>query len=482
MSNDELLKMLDLAGSEAAPQGTPLSVMASEAAATPTVPRSSTALQLDGWALRRGEDLLRESERLQTCLADFGGWQQQSHAVADFHGAAFEYEPQLNETCDDELRGEFLRQLLETPECHQLRASTVLNPLASEIAAAAFAKQYAELRQERQERQERDSVQGGGGSSPDAASKSGLGDELEVLRHASRAVVEAAEEVEEAKEAAAALGMGAGAPGSNDPKAIAELFKRVRSDPNLKRICELAGRYRRVAQSRQRRKAAHGLDDVVGVVMDGDLGRLLPHELAKLAIPEFEDDVLRRLVERQTQCREYRAMEPVAKGPILVSVDESGSMCGEKAHTAKALALALAWIARQQRRWCGLVAYSGDSGERLLVLPPGRWNEIALMDWLAEFIGCGSSLDVPVRELPDYYQRLSAPAGKTDVILITDAICHIPGELRGPFLAWKQKAQARVISLVIESTPGDLAAISDEIHQVASLAVSETAVERVLSI
>jgi uncharacterized protein with von Willebrand factor type A (vWA) domain len=66
----------------------------------------------------------------------------------------------------------------------------------------------------------------------------------------------------------------------------------------------------------------------------------------------------------------------VGKGPIIVSIDESGSMIGEKAHTAKALALALAWIARQQHRWCGLVAYSGDSGERLLPLPPGRWDEI----------------------------------------------------------------------------------------------------------
>ena len=45
-------------------------------------------------------------------------------------------------------------------------------------------------------------------------------------------------------------------------------------------------------------------------------------------------------------------------------------MEGSKAHTAKALALALAWVARQQRRWAGLIAYSGKSGERLLALPP----------------------------------------------------------------------------------------------------------------
>jgi uncharacterized protein with von Willebrand factor type A (vWA) domain len=157
-------------------------------------------------------------------------------------------------------------------------------------------------------------------------------------------------------------------------------------------------------------------------------------------------------------------------------------MHGEKAHTAKALALALAWVARQQKRWIALVAYSGDSGERLLALPPGRWDEVALMDWLSQFIGCGSSLDVPVREMPRYYEHLRAPPGVTDVLFITDALCRITADLQAQFMAWKQCVQARLITLVIQSCAGDLAAISDETHLVQSLSVSEEAVGRVLSI
>ena len=114
-------------------------------------------------------------------------------------------------------------------------------------------------------------------------------------------------------------------------------------------------------------------------------------------------------------------------------------MEGEKVHTAKALALALAWVARQQRRWCGLVAYSGDSGERLLALPPGRWDEAALMDWLVAFIGRGSAIDVPVREMPRMYAELKAPEGKTDVMFVTDAICRIPAGDKARFMAWKQR-------------------------------------------
>jgi hypothetical protein len=39
-----------------------------------------------------------------------------------------------------------------------------------------------------------------------------------------------------------------------------------------------------------------------------------------------------------------------------------------------------------------------------------------------------------------------------------------------------------VVSLIVASEPGDLAGISDEVHKVPSLAVTEAAVERVLSI
>ncbi len=134
-------------------------------------------------------------------------------------------------------------------------------------------------------------------------------------------------------------------------------------------MCDLAGRFRRVAQSKQRMKAAHGLDDVVGVEPGGDISRLLPSELARIAVPELELDALRRFAERQALCLARSSTEPAGKGPVIVAVDKSGSMHGDKAHTAKALALALAWVARRQRRWCALVAYSGETGERLLPLP-----------------------------------------------------------------------------------------------------------------
>jgi len=487
MNKDDLVKLLDLSGKQAAPSkdDTELSITPTEVYSPITsAPASSTVLELDDWGMRRGAEVLRESERLQTLGLD-------ESAIADFFGAAFEPEPRLHESCVDQLRHDFVRQLLETPEYNALHTSTLLNQAASAIATTSFAEQFAALRKETEpeEREggkkeeptprEKKETKGEKPTAPEPKHE-GVVDEMKVLRAVGQALTKASEEVEEAREAGNALGMGNA--GSNDAQVIARMYRKVRSNPMLRRICELAGRYRRFAQSKQRRKLAHGMDDMVGVVLDGDLGRVLPQELAKLALPEFEWETLRRLVERQVLCRDYHSMEPVAKGPVIVATDESGSMSGDKGHTAKALALALAWVARQQQRWIALCAYSGDSGERLLALPPGRWNELALMEWLCEFIGHGSDLDVPVREMPRYYEQLRAPRGVTDVVFITDAQCRIPQSDQMAFNGWKKKVNARLITLVIEKPPGDLTSISDELHRVQSLSVSEAGVERVLSI
>jgi len=414
------------------------------------------AMAVDDWGFRRGTQLLEESDRLRALNIP-------KEAVVDFHAAAYEPDPRLNVSCVDDSRLKFLQQLMETNEFQGLHASTQMHSCASEIAAIAFAEQFA-AQSEKAPSQEKDQ------------------NDFSNLRAIGKALAQAEEEVELAHESAAALGFGKGQPGCNDAKRIGAIYKRVRSSKMLHKICNLAGKFRRLAQAKQRQKTKHGFDELLGLKADNDLGRMLPKELVALLDPVLEQDVLRRFMERQLWCREFQGSEPVGKGPIIICLDESGSMVGERNHAAKALALALAWIARQQKRWCALIAYSGDSGERILPLPLGKWDEVALMDWLEAFIGQGSDLDVPVREMPKFYESLKAPKGKTDLIFLTDAACNISGKLAKIFVDWKRSVQAKLITLVIDSEPEDLAKISDEVHRIRSVDVSEYGVERILSL
>jgi len=102
---------------------------------------SPTALVVDEWGLRRGRDLIEESERLRNADID-------EFAAADFFGIAFDPDPQLLPACVDARRHQFISQMLDTPEYHALHADTQLDDLAASIAAAHFAEQFAQLNTE----------------------------------------------------------------------------------------------------------------------------------------------------------------------------------------------------------------------------------------------------------------------------------------------------------------------------------------------
>src|SRR5262245_52779375 len=107
MDRDDLLRMLDLSGKEVTPEeAKELAILPTEE--QPEKPASPTALELDEWGLRRGREILDESERAQQTRLD-------ENAIADFHGAAFEADPQLMEDCVDPQRHEFLVQVDAVP-------------------------------------------------------------------------------------------------------------------------------------------------------------------------------------------------------------------------------------------------------------------------------------------------------------------------------------------------------------------------------
>ena len=451
MNNDELNKLLDLEGGSLPSYGS-----------EPQKPAelSPTALKLDQWSLRKGNELLVESPRLRKLNLS-------SVAVADLHAAAFLPNPELVESCSDPLRKQFVEELLNTPDYQLLHEFTKLNTVAAEIAACSFAEQFYLLAARV--------------PNPSQPSKpEGL--DVAVIASASRAAKDAVEGVQELESVTQAMGMGLGEPGSSDVNGIASAFKVARSNKALMRICVLAGRYKQLAQGLHKARSKNGFEEVVGLESGGDISRLVPTELMRMCVPELELDLLRRLVERQCLSREFDSEEQVGLGPVVLVVDESGSMVGHRNESAKAIALTLAWIARKQNRWCGLVAFSGGTGHRVLALPPERWNQVDLLDWLESFLGCGSDQDVPIREMPAIFTEIGAPVGKTDLIYITDAELSISQKKATEFTTWKASVQARLVSLVLNTDPGQLTLISDEVHLINSLDPAEAGIKKVFSL
>lgn len=458
-----------------------------------TVSANRNLFAFDEWTERRGYE-----------IAHGHGTESNPVDMCDFHSMLFDPNPVRLESCSDARKVAFVDQIMSTPEYVSLRKSTKLNEVATVKACLSIAAQYAELIRDKPESapeapktidEKLAALMGKGKPTGDKVKADKDGEEMAVLRAACAGVDEASKDVEEMMGISATCGEGGLGKGTvgrfADPQESMKLFARVKNSAKLRNIIETAGRYRLVARSKQQRKVTHGMDDMVGVTLADEIARLVPAELCNLVIPELELDTLRRIVGGEAQCREHNSVENVGKGPIIISVDESGSMHGKKIANAKGLALALAWIARTQGRWCALVAYSGDTGERTLALPPSNWDENKVLDWLEPFIDGGSDMDIPVREMPGYYKTLGAPEGKTDVIMITDAKISASDHEKAfkRFNDWKAEVKARVISLVLIKPSSkrrwedeDIKLVSDEVHMINDLNPSDSAVGEVLAI
>lgn len=444
----------------------------------PVAPPSPTALKLDDWSQRRGSELFYESELVQKSFKEMGvpenpgddDWRDTGEyekiktaelATQDFHAAAFEPTPKLAENCKDERISRYMKNLMETPEFKQLHDETCLDPHAAEIAAAHFAQQYAVVVSQEQPADDFEA-------------------DMQCLGAATQALAAATTEVREVRDAEDALGMGSGPGGGASKLPREELrsrFERIRKSRVLARICQLAGRYRRMAQAMQRKKVLHGQDDMVGITLGDTVSQLIPSELAQLSDELLELDAMRRIVESAAMIRDHRGIEKVARGPIVVVVDESGSMDGEPVCQAKAYALAMYWIARHQNRWCCLVGFSGSDEGNYLVIKPGEDKTAEIMDWLEHFFGGGTDMDVPLKELPKRWHEHGTPPGRTDIINITDAYCHVPDAMAHSFNEWKARNDVRYnVILVGCSDGGSLKHVADRIWSADSIDVGEAAV------
>lgn len=473
------------------------------------IPPSKTTLVLDKWSLRRGKEIAEEFfSKAEDAAHDIGRSQgfiskafkdamptnedpmYDPYLQADMHSVCFEPEYSFAENPEDRERADWLKQLTESPDFQSMHNECQLDDTLSTIACESIAQKYVVYRKEEQQRQCQGGNQPGGGGGGGTGNGSGgapggngsgrgmgNGQYIRQAISASQAVKHARQEVSEARDAMSALG--------NDmlKDDVQAIFKAIRRNPNLKKIVEMAGRYRRLAQTKQRQKSIHGMEDVAGITIGGDVERLIPQELAMLSDDELELDAMRRISERQAMEFQFSGFQAKDKGPIIVTVDESGSMSGDRIANAKALAMAMAWVAKSQKRWCALVAFSGSAQGRWVALPPDGWDAQKMLDWVAAFDGGGTVPDVPLSTVPfEYFKEMGAPKGKTDMITITDGGMGVCQDMIDKFNAWKKEEKCLHFLVIIDDEPGDLEQTCDKLWKIKSLSLEEDCVSQLVSI
>jgi uncharacterized protein with von Willebrand factor type A (vWA) domain len=279
-----------------------------------------------------------------------------------------------------------------------------------------------------------------------------------------------------------------------DPAKIRKIAERMRKSKKLQSIFDMMGRYKAAQRGMETTRTYADFGDMYGVELGNRILDLLPMELALFTVPELQAYQTYLFVQEALLQSSRILKKPKAKGPLAIIIDESGSMLDSggiggtaKVNCAKGLGMALADMARRQKRWCALVAYSGNNrgkGRRrpLVLLPGVPWNQERILDWLEKDLSGGGDVDLPIGELPEVAASVNLPPGG-DIIMISDANLYVDEKQREIMLNWKSKTKTRVVALVIGSRDGmHLKQVCEAVYQVPAMRPGEEGIEKALTI
>jgi len=223
---------------------------------------------------------------------------------------------------------------------------------------------------------------------------------------------------------------------------------KLRNNHKLKAIAEIAGRLKAIAMMKQATKANHGRDEIVDIEIGKDIPRCLPTELVKLADEDQQWDFFRRWHEGSLLMYRTEATEKVGRGPIVLCLDESGSMAGSREVWSKGFALALMSVAQKQRRDFALVHFGARGETTTHEFPASKHRDPT--DACMEFLGSGGTdFQSPLDEATKLIE--GSTFKKADVVFITDGGAEVKPEWLTKFLAVKAAKEFKVYSVLIAS-------------------------------
>lgn len=225
-----------------------------------------------------------------------------------------------------------------------------------------------------------------------------------------------------------------------DQFALAEYLK---NNYKMKKIAEWAGRFKAIARSKQKSISKESIARS-GVAIGSDIDSLLASELTLINHPAAKMDFLKRFAEGQTLQYQKRGKQTLGKGPIILCLDQSGSM--ERLDSqSKGFALALMSIAKHQRRDFALITFNRKSIVRQY--PKGKISTKQMIELCEHFLGGGTDFQSPLSEA---LKLLKGSRFKNaDIVFVTDGEAGLGNDFLKLFYENKKKMGFEVVSILI---------------------------------
>lgn len=284
-------------------------------------------------------------------------------------------------------------------------------------------------------------------------------------------VERALQDLEEAREEAERWSLQLGGGFRSSRTAQIELGHRLARNPKLKRMAQLVGRMRENARALRQKLYERANAEMYEVGIGDEISRLLPPELLSLRHPVLHRDFCRRLLDAELLVYRLRAKEQKGRGPLIVCLDGSSSMAGDKEIWSKAVTLTLLDIAtRQRRRFRSICFSSPETPLQVLDLDPRRRQatDMRPVFELAEYFpGGGTDFQKPLTAALECLRGAAHKRG--DIVFITDGECGVDASWLRDFKAEKAKLGFSLFSVLIDVGPSSLGPLKDFSDQITSV-------------
>jgi uncharacterized protein with von Willebrand factor type A (vWA) domain len=290
--------------------------------------------------------------------------------------------------------------------------------------------------------------------------------------------IKVAQELEEATEEAETWGNTIGTGEKSPPGQKLELGRRLAGNEKLKKLARMVGRMKFYAQALRKKVFERSNEELLEVEQGDALHRLLPHELLSLHHPLLRKDFYRRFLDQELIQYSLGGVEEKGKGPMIVCLDGSSSMSGDKEIWSKAVTLTLLEIARKQRRLFRSICFSSaETPLQVLDMNPRDRYEVetkTIMDLAEYFPGGGTDFQKPLDAALECLRESRFKKG--DIIFITDGECQVDPQWAEQFRQEKEKLGFSLFSILIDMGPaslGTLKEFSDRISTIKQLTGDE---------
>ena len=373
---------------------------------------------------------------------------------------------------------QIMNEVTQLPEFQALRDKTQFSTVYSSLGSMELDGAVKEILRRNQKLANALSDAARNGSTPEESRQlaKDIKDNAEKLKQEikdamAQAAGNASEKVDEADQTLRQAGCEPPTMGTIDPQQYMSLVETFKT-PKYKKYLDMVGRMTRTARGRSAKVmgGTYGRERVTS--RGDDLSRAPFYELMQMKIACLRPFFLQAFASGELIQHSGKTTAPAGRGPIIVLVDESGSMQRGPLQIAKALFVATQKIAKEQNRPVAYIGFSTQATTWFDCSTPDGLNKAMVSNYDG-----GTDFTAPLQRTLEAYKALGSRFKQADVVMLTDGQATVEETFLRRFNYWKKKTGSRVFGIILGKGARDrgLKPFADTITRIDELATVEDA-------